>query len=95
MNTSETAITAARSFVLDASNGPVEVYSETFAAYTDDEYRALLDGAGFTQVEIQASFGATTHPDMMVITARRPLGTELGVAQLEIGMHDFCCVKAE
>jgi SAM-dependent methyltransferase len=67
----ETATTASRSFVLDASTGQVETYSETLAAYTDDQYRALLDVAGFTQVEIHPTFGGTAHPDLMVIAARR------------------------
>ncbi len=70
----ESAIAASRSFVLDASTGQVETYCETLAAYTDDEYRALLDVVGFTQVEICSTFGGSSHRDLMVITAS-PVGS--------------------
>jgi hypothetical protein len=60
-------------FVLDAGTGAVDVYSETLFAYTDEQYRALLHDAGFTQVEFHPTFGGATHPDLVVITARRAI----------------------
>ncbi len=71
----ESATTASRSFVLDASTGQVEAHSESLFAYSDDEYRTLLEVAGFAQAEIYPGFGGTTHPDQTVITARRPVGS--------------------
>lgn len=67
----DSATSATRMFVLDAATGAVDVYSETLFAYTDEQYRALLHDAGFTHVEFHPTFGGTTHPDLMVITARR------------------------
>lgn len=70
----ESALTASRSFVLDAVTGRVEVYAETLVAYTDDQYRTLLDAAGLSDAEFHPAFGRTTHPDLQVVTATAPGG---------------------
>ncbi len=60
-----------RFMVVDAETAKVDVYGQQLVAYTDDEFRRLLDGAGFSDIELQPGFGAATDPETMVITARR------------------------
>ena len=64
------ATTASRFFVIHTDTGHVDRYAETLSAYTDDQYRALLESAGFTQVELHSAFGGAAHRDFRVVTAQ-------------------------
>jgi SAM-dependent methyltransferase len=45
-----------RSFIVDGE-GDVQVFHNTLQAYSDDEYRALLEGAGFPAITQHSSLG--------------------------------------
>jgi SAM-dependent methyltransferase len=60
-----------RYFVVDAASGEVSRYAQTFQAYSDERYRAVLEEAGFGGVEFYPSFGdAEPASDFVVIVAR-------------------------
>ena len=69
-----TAATA-RYFIVDAESAAVTRYAQTYQAYTDAEYRALLAECGFTDVE---HFATLAGPDgeadeeLVVYVARKP-----------------------
>lgn len=66
----ELATAASRLFVLGADTCDVDWYAETLTAFTDDQYRALLEGAGFTRVEFHSAFGGEAHPDFEIVAAQ-------------------------
>ncbi len=65
-----------RIYVVDAVTGEVTREAQTFQAYTDEQYRALLTECGFASVEFHPSLeGAEAEPgrELFVILARRHL----------------------
>lgn len=69
---SQTAIR--RWFVCDKSSENIIRYSATYQAYTDSEYRALLEQASFHAIQFYPSLSTHTpesSPSLMAITARR------------------------
>ena len=48
---------ADRYFVVDAATGETTTYAAAARAYTGDEYRELLSGAGFASVELLGPLG--------------------------------------
>ena len=65
------AVARMRYLVLD-DTGRLDEYAESLSAYTDDEYRDLLSGAGYTEIELLPGFGAARADDMLVLVARTP-----------------------
>ena len=65
-------VTLTRHLVVEPGAGAVRVYGERVYAYTLDDYRSVLAGAGFVDIEIHDGFGSTTQPGTIVITARKP-----------------------
>jgi len=66
-----------RFFVIDAATSQVQQMTQTMQAYTDPEYRAMLEQAGFAAVEFLPSFGPSEdqHRDsLMLIQARQQTG---------------------
>ena len=62
--------TSRRYIVVDAQTSAVEVYGQTFHAYTDDDYRVLLGSCGFSSVDTHASLsGGDGDHDLCVIVA--------------------------
>jgi len=60
-----------RYFVVDAASGEATRYAQTFQAYSDERYRAVLEEAGFGGVESYPAFGdAEPTSDFVVIVAR-------------------------
>lgn len=57
-------------YILDAATGAVETYSGTIQAWTDDEYRALLTEAGFSDVVIPGDWPVHSD-DLFLIVARK------------------------
>lgn len=65
-------VTTERYFIVDATSGEVRRYASSMQAYTGQEYQALAEAAGFSEVRFQAAFGgAEVDPNLVVITARR------------------------
>ena len=63
-----------RYFVVDASSGEVTRYAQTLKAYTEEQYRAILEAAGFGDVRFHPSLTGTDdvlQRDLLVIQARR------------------------
>jgi hypothetical protein len=71
----ETSCTATnRYFIVDAQSRTVTRYAATMQAYTDDQYRSLLEECGFHDVEFHPSLeGKETDygRELLAITARR------------------------
>jgi len=64
---------AADFFVVDAADGTVTPYRNTLLQYSLDDYRALLEQAGFSAVEILPPFGETASKSddtFLLLTAR-------------------------
>lgn len=72
----ETNTTAIRYFVIDALKGGVQTFIEGRQAYTDEEYRELLAGAGFVEVQFLPSLpGPPDAPtNLVAIVAKKPRG---------------------
>jgi SAM-dependent methyltransferase len=63
-----------RYFVVDAASGQVTRYAQSFQAYTDDDYRALLAGSGFEAVQFYPSLTgdeAEAGGDFFALVARK------------------------
>ena len=63
-----------RYFIVDASTGEVARYAQSMKAYTDEQYRAVLEEAGFVDVRFLPSLIGTedvSQPHLLVMTARR------------------------
>ena len=63
-----------RYFIVDASTGEVARYAQSLKAYTDEQYRAVLEGAGFADVRFLPSLIGTedvSQRNLLVITARK------------------------
>ena len=63
-----------RYFVVDASTGEVAQYAQSLKAYADEQYRAVLEGAGFADVRFHPSLVGMEDPsqsNLLVITARK------------------------
>ncbi len=63
-----------RDWVVDIASGEVTLFSQTLQAYTDDEIRELVAGAGFTALRAYGSVAGEPHTsdcEMTVIVARK------------------------
>ena len=63
-----------RYFIVDASSGEVTLYAQSLQAYTEEQYRAILEGAGFAEVRFHPSLMGredTSQADLLVVTARK------------------------
>ncbi len=71
----EARVATTRYFIVDASNGNIERYAQSAQAYSDEEYRELLEECGFGDIDIRPSL--TGEPDfesdLMVLVGRRPV----------------------
>jgi SAM-dependent methyltransferase len=66
-----------RFFVIDAATSDVRQMTQTMQAYTDHEYRRMLEQVGFTAIEFLPSFEASEdncRDSLMLIKAQRPTG---------------------
>ena len=63
-----------RYFIVDAASEEVSRYAQSLKAYTDEQYRAILENAGFADVRFHASLTGREDPsqsNLLVITARK------------------------
>jgi SAM-dependent methyltransferase len=63
-----------RWFIIDAATGDVQQLTQTIQAYTDQEYRESLAGAGFTKIEFLPCLGDSAgdcQGPLIAITAKR------------------------
>lgn len=75
--TAQTATT--RFFIIEAATGKVHQLTQTMQAYTDQEYRRMLEQAGFAAVQFLPSFGPSEdqHRDnLMLIKAKSQTGAQ-------------------
>ncbi len=73
-----TLTTTVRYFVVDAASGHITRYAQTFQAYSNADYEALLDACGFEQAQFFPGLGGiqdTSADDyLMAILARKRTG---------------------
>ena len=70
----EAAVVTRRYFVVDASTGEVARYAQSLMVYTEEQYRAALEKAGFKAVRFLSSLIGRedpSQPDLLAITARK------------------------
>ena len=63
-----------RYLIIDASTGEVTRYAQSLKAYTEYQYRAVLEKAGFGDIRFHPSLIGTddaSQPDLLVVTARK------------------------
>ncbi len=63
-----------RYFIVDAATGEVSRYAQSMKAYTDQQYRAVLENAGFANVRFHPSLTGRNDPSqssLLVITTRK------------------------
>lgn len=63
-----------RYFIIDASTGEVSSYAQSLKAYTEEQYRAVLEKAGFVDVRFYPSLTGTDdelQPDLLVMMGRK------------------------
>ena len=68
-----------RFFIIDAATDNVRQMTQTMQAYTDDEYRRMLEQAGFTTIEFLPSFETSEdncRDSLMLVRAQRPTGAQ-------------------
>ncbi len=58
----EQAVAIERFYIIDAASGEVTRYSASTQAYTEDEFREILQNAGFTKIEIYPSLLGKEDP---------------------------------
>jgi len=63
-----------RWFIIDASTGDVARYATTYQAYTEQQYRSLLNECGFEIIEVYPSLGEAKgehQTDLIAIAAKK------------------------
>lgn len=65
-----------RHYVIDAATGAVERCGNSLQAYTFDEYRALLAGAGFVGIQKLEGMGNYVQSGLICLTAVKPQWAE-------------------
>ncbi len=61
-----------REYIIDGHSGAVTACADTYIAYTEEQYRALLDRCGFSEVTFYPSLGGVRiegQEELMAITA--------------------------
>ena len=70
----DVGVVTRRYFIVDSATGDVTRYAQSMKAYTEDQYRAVLEGAGFADVRFYASLVAREDPtqsNLQAIVARK------------------------
>ncbi len=70
----EVAAATTRYLIVDAASGEVTRFAQSFQAYTETQYRSVLENAGFKGVHFLPSLTGSredAHPGLMVITAHK------------------------
>ena len=65
-----------RYYVVDLATGALTRHAQSFQAYTQPEYTALLEACGFSDVSFAASLTGAPEPDqpeLLVVLARKPV----------------------
>jgi SAM-dependent methyltransferase len=73
----ESAVATIRHFIVDAATGEVTRHAASMQAYTTEQYRSLLEGAGFAEVTFYPGWNGDLEQMqddwLVVIVARKPL----------------------
>jgi SAM-dependent methyltransferase len=66
-------VATVRYFIIDAEDASVTRYAQSFQAYADDEYVALLEECGFKEAAMHASLTGVPgdEPEFLVLVAKR------------------------
>lgn len=67
-----------RFFIVDARTGEVQRHAGSYQAYTDEEYRTVLEGCGFEEVEFSPSLTGEkdeSQKEFFALVARKPVGS--------------------
>lgn len=69
----DAGVATTRYFIVDANDGTVERLAQSTQAYSDDEYRALLEECGFGDIAFHPSLtgAADNESDLFVLTAKK------------------------
>ena len=70
----DTGVVTRRYFIVDAATGEVTRYAQSLKAYTTEQYRVILEKAGFKNVRFYDSLVGQkdeSQPDLLAITARK------------------------
>jgi SAM-dependent methyltransferase len=71
----EMSAATTRYYVIELASGALSRYAQSFQAYTQPEYTALLQACGFGEVAFAPALTGAPEPDqagLLVITARKP-----------------------
>ena len=70
----DVGVVTRRYFIVDAATGEVTRYAQSLKAYTTEQYRVILEKAGFKNVRFYDSLVGQkdeSQPDLLAITARK------------------------
>ena len=70
----DAGVVTRRYFIVEASTGEASRYAQSLKAYTNEQYRAVLEGAGFVDVRFHPSLMGredASQSDLLVVTARK------------------------
>ena len=70
----DAGVVTRRHFIVDAATGEVTRYAQSLKAYTTEQYRVILEKAGFKNVRFYDSLVGQkdeSQPDLLAITARK------------------------
>ena len=75
----DAGVVTRRYFIVDASSGDASRYAQSLKAYTNSQYRAVLEDAGFVDVRFHSSLMGralmgredASQADLLVVTARK------------------------
>ena len=70
----DAGVVTRRYFIVDASTGEASRYAQSLKAYTNEQYCAVLEGAGFADVRFNPSLMGredASQSDLLVVTARK------------------------
>ncbi len=68
----EARVATTRYFIVDAADGSIERHAGSTQAYSNEEYRGLLEECGFGDLEFRPSLTGDFESDLMVLIARKP-----------------------
>jgi SAM-dependent methyltransferase len=72
----EETVTMIRYYVVDAANGDVTLHAQSFQAYTQAEYEALIEECGYTNTSFHPSLMSVPDPEqssLLAILAEKPV----------------------
>jgi len=69
-------VATTRYFIVDAATGEVTRHAASMQAYTEEDYRSLLQAHGFTDVLLYPALGGQMQEGLLAIAAIKPVNAE-------------------